>query len=79
MNERLQNRYGPPASFKRRFLSHFKSTFLPSFHNMVERELVTMKFSDAKASSALQVQIRTLFGLFSIVGLAANDARAERR
>jgi len=46
---------------------------------MIERELVTMKFSTAKASSALQVQIRTLLASLSLVGLGANDVRAERR
>ena len=75
MNERLENRHGPPTSFK---CSHFKSALLPNINNMIERELVIMKFSTAKASSALQVQIRTLLGLFSIVGLRANDVRAER-
>jgi len=68
MNQRLQNHQGPPASFKLRFLSHFNSTFLPHFNNMVESELVTMKFSTAKASSAVQVQIRTSLGLIKYSG-----------
>jgi hypothetical protein len=72
----FKTRHGPPTSFK---CSHFKSAFFPNFNNMIDRELVIVEFSTAKASSALQVQIRTLLGSLSLVGLGANDVRAERR